>query len=94
MRFSEKNFLYAYAYIKFFVYICIPKKLLFNMNILLLGSGGREHAMACKIAASERCSRLFVAPGNAGTANLIKTKNINDLFPPYTTGIAMQIKIV
>ena len=47
------------------------------MNILLLGSGGREHAMACKIAASERCSRLFVAPGNAGTANLIKTKNIN-----------------
>ena len=47
------------------------------MNILLLGSGGREHAMACKIAASERCSRLFVAPGNAGTAILVKTKNVN-----------------
>lgn len=47
------------------------------MNILLLGSGGREHAMACKIAASERCSRLFVAPGNAGTANLVKSKNVN-----------------
>ncbi len=38
------------------------------MNILLLGSGGREHAMAHKIAASELCTRLFIAPGNAGTA--------------------------
>ncbi len=47
------------------------------MNILLLGSGGREHAMAYKIVASERCSHLFVAPGNAGTATLVKTKNVN-----------------
>src|SRR5574344_1016132 len=38
------------------------------MNILLLGSGGREHAMAYKIAQSEHCSHLFIAPGNAGTA--------------------------
>lgn len=38
------------------------------MNILLLGSGGREHALAWKLAQSPRCSRLFVAPGNAGTA--------------------------
>lgn len=38
------------------------------MNILLLGSGGREHAMACKIAQSERCTKLYIAPGNAGTA--------------------------
>ncbi len=38
------------------------------MNILLLGSGGREHAIAAKIAQSSRCSRLFIAPGNAGTA--------------------------
>lgn len=38
------------------------------MNILLLGSGGREHALAWKIAQSKRCSRLFIAPGNAGTA--------------------------
>ncbi len=38
------------------------------MNILLLGSGGREHAMACQLAASPRCSHLYVAPGNAGTA--------------------------
>ena len=39
------------------------------MNILLLGSGGREHALAWKIAQSEKCDKLFIAPGNAGTAN-------------------------
>ena len=37
------------------------------MNILLLGSGGREHAMAYKIAQSPQCQQLFIAPGNAGT---------------------------
>lgn len=37
------------------------------MNILLLGSGGREHALAWKIAQSAKCSKLFIAPGNAGT---------------------------
>jgi phosphoribosylamine--glycine ligase len=37
------------------------------MNILLLGSGGREHAMAWKIAQSDKCETLFIAPGNAGT---------------------------
>ena len=40
------------------------------MNILILGSGGREHTFAYKIAKSERCSRLFVAPGNAGTDSI------------------------
>lgn len=40
------------------------------MNILLIGSGGREHAMAYKITQSPRCSTLFIAPGNAGTAQL------------------------
>ena len=39
------------------------------MKILLLGSGGREHALAWKIAQSEKCEKLFIAPGNAGTAN-------------------------
>jgi len=38
------------------------------MNILLLGSGGREHALAWKITQSPRCDQLFIAPGNAGTA--------------------------
>src|SRR5499427_4550553 len=40
-----------------------------RMNILLLGSGGREHALAWKIAASPLVARLFCAPGNAGIAN-------------------------
>ena len=38
------------------------------MNILILGAGGREHAFAWKISQSPNCSRLFIAPGNAGTA--------------------------
>ena len=40
------------------------------MIILLLGSGGREHALAFKILQSSKCSKLFVAPGNAGTASI------------------------
>jgi phosphoribosylamine--glycine ligase len=40
------------------------------MNILLLGSGGREHAMAWKIAQSPKLSKLFIAPGNPGTAQV------------------------
>ena len=47
------------------------------MNILLLGSGGREHAIACKIAESELCTTLFVAPGNAGTARERKCRNVD-----------------
>lgn len=38
------------------------------MNILLLGSGGREHAIAWKIAQSPKVDKLFIAPGSAGTA--------------------------
>ena len=38
------------------------------MKILLLGSGGREHALAWKIAQSPKCEKLFIAPGNAGTS--------------------------
>lgn len=38
------------------------------MNILLLGSGGREHALAWKLVQSAHCDQLFIAPGNAGTA--------------------------
>ena len=40
------------------------------MNILILGSGGREHAFALKLSQSEKVSNLFVAPGNAGTASI------------------------
>ena len=40
------------------------------MKILLLGSGGREHALAWKIAQSSKCEKLYIAPGNAGTSNV------------------------
>jgi len=47
------------------------------MNILLIGSGGREHALAWKMKQSPRCSNLFIAPGNAGTAEVGKNINID-----------------
>lgn len=47
------------------------------MNILVLGSGGREHAFAWKISQSSRCDKLFVAPGNAGTAQIATNVNIS-----------------
>ncbi len=47
------------------------------MNILLLGSGGREHAFAWKMTQSPLCSQLFVAPGNAGTVKIATNANIN-----------------
>ena len=40
------------------------------MKILILGSGGREHALAWKISQSYLCDKLFVAPGNGGTAEI------------------------
>ena len=47
------------------------------MNILLLGSGGREHAFAWKMIQSSLCDTLFVAPGNAGTAQIAKNIDIS-----------------
>ncbi|MBL7699137.1 MAG: phosphoribosylamine--glycine ligase [Chitinophagaceae bacterium] len=47
------------------------------MNLLLLGSGGREHAIAWKLAKSPRCSKLFIAPGNAGTSECGTNVNIS-----------------
>lgn len=47
-----------------------PKQNILIMNILILGSGGREHTFAYKISQSNRCEKLFVAPGNAGTASI------------------------
>ena len=47
------------------------------MNVLILGSGGREHAFAWKIAKSSSCNQLFIAPGNAGTAEVGTNVNID-----------------
>ncbi len=46
------------------------------MNILILGSGGREHALAWKCAQDNRVGKIFVAPGNAGTATEAKCENV------------------
>ena len=42
------------------------------MKLLLLGSGGREHALAWKIAQSPKVEKLYIAPGNAGTSSVGK----------------------
>ena len=47
------------------------------MNILILGSGGREHAFALKLTKSNKVTQLFVAPGNAGTHTIAKNIDIN-----------------
>ena len=47
------------------------------MNILVLGSGGREHAFAIKIKSSKHCKNLFIAPGNSGTAQVGQNLRIN-----------------
>ena len=49
------------------------------MNVLVVGNGGREHALAWKIAQSPRVERVFVAPGNAGTE--LEAENVN--IPAY-----------
>ena len=47
------------------------------MNVLILGSGGREHALAWKVAQSSSCNKLFIAPGNAGTSEVGQNIEIN-----------------
>ena len=47
------------------------------MNILLLGSGGREHALAWKMLQSNKCQNLYVAPGNAGTSTIATNIELN-----------------
>ncbi|MCQ4348320.1 phosphoribosylamine--glycine ligase [Pseudomonas stutzeri] len=46
------------------------------MNVLIIGSGGREHALAWKVAQDPRVAKVFVAPGNAGTATEAKCQNV------------------
>ncbi|MEI6662561.1 MAG: phosphoribosylamine--glycine ligase, partial [Comamonadaceae bacterium] len=55
------------------------------MNILVIGAGGREHALAWKLAQSPKVQMVYVAPGNAGTATDIRLKNI-----PITDLVALR----
>src|SRR5207253_6119032 len=48
-----------------------------SMKVLIAGGGGREHALACKCAASDRVAEVWVAPGNAGTAGEPKVRNVS-----------------
>ena len=67
-----------------------------QMNILLLGAGGREHAFAYKIAQSKLCTKLFIAPGNPGTAQFGTNINISatDFSGIKMFVLANQIKMV
>jgi len=64
-----------------------------TMTILLLGSGGREHALAWKMLQSDKCSKLFVAPGNAGTESIATNVNISPTDFEAVKNIAIQEKI-
>jgi phosphoribosylamine--glycine ligase len=66
------------------------------MRILLLGSGGREHAFARSLSASTRCKQLFIAPGNAGTASCGKNipVGVNDFEAIKNTVLSEQIDLV
>lgn len=66
------------------------------MKILLLGSGGREHALAWKIAQSKKVSKLFIAPGNAGTSLVGENVNIgvNDFEALKTFCIDNQVDMI
>ena len=48
-------------------------------NVLIIGSGGRENALAWKIAQSKFCKKLFIAPGNPGTSHLGENVEISPL---------------
>ena len=47
------------------------------MNVLIIGGGGREHALAWKAAQSPNVAKVYVAPGNAGTALEAKIENVD-----------------
>jgi len=68
------------------------------MNILLLGSGGREHAFALAISQSPKCSKLFVANGNAGTQKIATNVNIDvsymDQIKPFCLKNTIEMVVV
>ena len=66
------------------------------MKLLLLGSGGREHALAWKICKSSQLEKLYVAPGNAGTSEIAENiaMDINDFKAVGDFCVQHQIEVV
>lgn len=60
------------------------------IDILLLGSGGREHAIAKKLAASERCGKLYIAPGNGGTSQEGENISLDENDPTAVAAFAKE----
>ena len=74
----------------------INTSILLDMNILILGSGGREHALAWKVAQSYHCNQLFIAPGNPGTATcgINVSMDVNDFEAQKAFCIEQKIDMV
>jgi len=66
------------------------------MNVLILGSGGREHALAWKVSQSSSCNKLFIAPGNSGTSEIGQNVEINvtDFEKIKTLAIKEEIEMI
>ena len=66
------------------------------MNVLILGSGGREHALAWKVSQSSSCNKLFIAPGNSGTSEIGQNVEINvtDFEKIKTLAINEEIEMI
>lgn len=63
------------------------------MNVLIVGSGGREHAIACKVAESRRRDKIYAAPGNAGIAEVAECVNISAMDFPKLIEFAKEKQV-
>ena len=63
------------------------------MRVLIIGSGGREHALACSFAGSPLLTKLYVAPGNAGTAEVAENIAIGAVDVPALVDFAVTHQI-
>ena len=63
------------------------------MNILILGSGGREHALAWAIRQNPKCDRLFVAPGNAGMGDVARCVELDIMSAPAVIGFCEEAPV-
>ncbi len=64
-----------------------------SQTVLIVGSGGREHALAWKLSQSPLVEKIFVCPGNGGTGTLEKTTNVNvSLSPGFAPLVAFALE--